>query len=104
MARSEKFIMAQQAHLEEVSQFLHDAYACLLANGLVGAGEALRILPNNASRIECAWPLQASVLSLQSHFVRAGKIRTAEHRRLRDARSIQCHQSLKLLQKYQGAA
>jgi len=52
-------IMAQRAHLEEVSQPLHDAYACLLANGLDGAGEALRILVNEASRIERAQHLQA---------------------------------------------
>lgn len=30
------------------------AYACLLANGLDGTGEALRILVNEASRIERA--------------------------------------------------
>ena len=51
--------MAQRADLEEVSQPLHDAYACLLANGLDGAGEALRILVNEASRIERAQHLQA---------------------------------------------
>jgi len=38
---------------------LHDAYACLLANGLDGAGEALRILVNETSRIERAQHLQA---------------------------------------------
>ena len=54
-----EFIMAQRANLEEVSQPLHDAYACLLANGLDGAGEALRILVNEASRIERAQHLQA---------------------------------------------
>ena len=56
-------VMAQRANLEEnleeVSQPLHDAYACLLANGLDGAGEALRILVNEASRIERAQHLQA---------------------------------------------
>ena len=51
--------MAQRANLEEVSQPLHDAYACLLANGLDGAGEALRILVNEASRIGRAQHLQA---------------------------------------------
>lgn len=51
--------MAQRANLEGVSQSLHDAYACLLANGLDGAGEALRILVNEASRIERAQHLQA---------------------------------------------
>ena len=54
-----EFIMAQRANLEEVSQPLHDAYACLLANGLDGAGEALRILVNEASRIGRAQHLQA---------------------------------------------
>ena len=37
--------MAQRTQLDEVSSPLHDAYAyaCLLANGLDGVGEALRI-------------------------------------------------------------
>lgn len=51
--------MAQRAHLEEVYHPLHEAYACLLSNGLDGAGEALRILVNEASRIERAQHLQA---------------------------------------------
>ena len=51
--------MAQRAHIDEDSQLLHEAYACLLANGLDGAGEALRILVNEASRIERAQHLQA---------------------------------------------
>jgi transposase-like protein len=51
--------MAQRADLEEVSHPLHEAYACLLSNGLDGAGEALRILVNEASRIERAQHLQA---------------------------------------------
>ena len=51
--------MAQRAQLEDSSNPLHDAYACLLANGLDGAGEALRILVNEASRIERAQHLQA---------------------------------------------
>ena len=38
---------------------MHGAYACLLSNGLDGAGEALRILVNQASRIERAQYLQA---------------------------------------------
>ena len=50
--------MAQRAQLDEVSQPLHDAYACLLAKGLDGAGQALRILVNEASRIERAQHLQ----------------------------------------------
>jgi len=53
-----EFIMAQKAHLEKVSQALHDAYACLVVNGLDGAGEAQRILVNEASRIERAQHLQ----------------------------------------------
>ena len=51
--------MAQRAQLEDSTNPLHDAYACLLANGLDGAGEALRILVNEASRIERAQHLQA---------------------------------------------
>ena len=51
--------MAQRAHIDEVSQPLHEAYVCLLANGLDGAGEALRLLVNEASRIERAQHLQA---------------------------------------------
>ena len=51
--------MAQRANSEEVSHPLHEAYACLLSNGLHGAGEALRILVNEASRIERAQHLQA---------------------------------------------
>ena len=51
--------MAQRANLEENSHPLHEAYACLLSNGLDGAGEALRILVNEASRIERAQHLQA---------------------------------------------
>ncbi len=51
--------MAQKVHSEEVSDSLQSAYACLLANGLDGAGEALRILVNEASRIERAQYLQA---------------------------------------------
>ena len=51
--------MAQRAQLEDSPNPLHDAYACLLANGLDGAGEALRILVNEASRIERAQHLQA---------------------------------------------
>ena len=38
---------------------MHQAYACLLQNGLDGAAEALRILVNEASRIERAQHLQA---------------------------------------------
>lgn len=50
-----EFIMAQGANLEEVFQPLHDAYVCLLADGLDGAGEALRILVNEAGQVvDCA--------------------------------------------------
>ena len=58
--------MAQRANLEDVSTPLHDAYACLLANGLDGAGEALRILVNEASRIERAQYLQATPYERQA--------------------------------------
>jgi hypothetical protein len=51
--------MAQRAHIDEDSQLLHEAYACLLANGPDGAGETLRLLVNKASRIERAQHLQA---------------------------------------------
>jgi hypothetical protein len=56
-----EFIMAQRAHLGEISQPLHEAYAYLLANGLDGTSEALHILVNEASRIERAQQLQASL-------------------------------------------
>ena len=52
--------MAQRTQLDDANNPLHEAYACLLANGLDGAGEALRILVNEASRIERAQYLQAS--------------------------------------------
>ena len=52
--------MTQRTQLDDVNNPLHEAYACLLANGLDGAGEALRILVNEASRIERAQHLQAS--------------------------------------------
>ncbi len=43
--------MAQRTQLDDSNHPLHEAYACLLTNGLDGAGEALRILVNEASRI-----------------------------------------------------
>ena len=52
--------MAQRTQLDDTNNPLHEAYACLLANGLDGTGEALRILVNEASRIERAQHLQAS--------------------------------------------
>ncbi len=52
--------MAQRTVSQEPSQVMQDAYSCLLANGLDGAGEALRILVNEASRMERAQHLQAS--------------------------------------------
>ncbi len=52
--------MAQRTQLDDVSNPLHEAYACLLANGLDCAGEALRILINEASTIERAQHLQAT--------------------------------------------
>ena len=54
------FTMAQRTQLDNCNHPLHDAYACLLANGLDGAGEALRILVNEASRIERVQHLQAT--------------------------------------------
>ena len=52
--------MAQRTQLDDANNPMHEAYACLLANGLDGAGEALRILVNEASRIERAQHLQAT--------------------------------------------
>lgn len=51
--------MAQRVNSDQACHPLHEAYACLLANGLDGAGEALRILVNEASRIERSQHLQA---------------------------------------------
>ena len=68
-------IMAQRANPEEVSQPLHDAYACLLANGLDGAGKALRILVNEASRIERAQRVdQANGYKSKTMLTRMGEI------------------------------
>ena len=52
--------MAQRSQLHDSNYQLHAAYACLLASGLDGAGEALRILVNEASRMERAQHLQAT--------------------------------------------
>ena len=52
--------MPQRAHPETIHNPLNDAFACLLANGLDGAGEALRILVNEASRLERDGYLQAA--------------------------------------------
>ena len=52
--------MAQLSQLHDSNHPLHAAYACLLANSLDGAGEALRILVNEASRMERAQHLQAT--------------------------------------------
>ena len=52
--------MAQRIQLDDANNTLHEAYACLPANDLDGAGEALRILVNEASRIERTQHLQAS--------------------------------------------
>ena len=52
----ERCFMAQRV---EPPNPLQEAYACLLSNGLDGAGEALRILVNEAARIERAQYLQA---------------------------------------------
>ena len=53
------FFMAQRTQLDDSNTQMHEAYACLLNNGLDGAAEALRILVNEASRIERAQHLQA---------------------------------------------
>jgi putative transposase len=54
--------MAQRTQLDDSSHPLlrKPTPACLLANGLGSAGEALRILVNEASRIERAQHLQAT--------------------------------------------
>jgi hypothetical protein len=36
--------MAQRSELDDSNNQMHEAYACLLRNGLDGAAEALRIL------------------------------------------------------------
>ena len=51
--------MAQRTQLPDSANEMHAAYTCLLNNGLEGAAEALRILVNEASRIERAQHLQA---------------------------------------------
>ncbi len=51
--------MAQRSQLNDSTENMHEAYACLMQNGLDGAAEALRILVNEASRIERAQHLQA---------------------------------------------
>lgn len=51
--------MAQRTQLDDSNNDLHEAYACLLNNGLDGAAEALRIMVNEASRMERAQHLQA---------------------------------------------
>lgn len=51
--------MAQRTELDDSNNQMHEAYTCLLQNGLGGAAEALRILVNEASRIERAQHLQA---------------------------------------------
>ena len=59
-SRFNPVLKAFYAKLLAAGNPLHEAYACLLANGLDGAGEALRILVNEASRIERAQHLQAT--------------------------------------------
>ena len=60
VTQKERIHMAQRTQLDDSRNPLLEAYACLLANGLDGAGEALRILVNYASRIERAQHLQAT--------------------------------------------
>lgn len=52
--------MAQRTQLADPSNALHEAFASLIENGLDGASEAMRILVNEASRIERAQHLQAT--------------------------------------------
>ena len=52
--RETEFQTAQQARLDDSSHPLHGAGTCPLANALDGAGQGLRILVNEASRIERA--------------------------------------------------
>lgn len=51
--------MPAKTNFESPESPLNSAYACLLEQGLDGAGEALRILVNEASKIERAQHLQA---------------------------------------------
>jgi putative transposase len=54
--------MAQRTQInthEDGTPFMQAAYDCLLENGLDGAGQALRILVDEASKIERAQYLQA---------------------------------------------
>lgn len=51
--------MSAKTNSESHENPLNSAYACLLEQGLDGAGEALRILVNEASKIERAQHLQA---------------------------------------------
>ena len=76
----------QRPELDDANNPMHEAYACLLANGLDGAGEALRILVNEASRIERAQHLQAAPYQRSAQRVDHGngyKPKTA-----RDARGV----------------
>jgi putative transposase len=52
--------MAQRTKPDDSNNPMHEAYACLLASGRDVAGEALRILVNEASRIERAQHLQTT--------------------------------------------
>jgi hypothetical protein len=47
-----EFQTAQRTQLDDSSHPMHGAGTCLLANALDGAGQGLRILVNEASRIE----------------------------------------------------
>ena len=55
-----KLFMAQRTQLDDSNNQMHEAYSCLLSNGLDGAAEALRIMVNEACRIERAQHLQAA--------------------------------------------
>ena len=55
-----KLFMAQRTQPGDSNNQMHEAYSCLLSNGLDGAAEALRIMVNEACRIERAQHLQAA--------------------------------------------
>jgi putative transposase len=62
LAAEKEFIMAQRTQIDihdDGTPFMQEAYDCLLQHGLDGAGQALRILVDQASQIERAQYLQA---------------------------------------------
>jgi putative transposase len=62
LSTEKEFIMAQRTQIDaydDGTPFMQAAYDCLLQHGLDGAGQALRILVDQASQIERAQYLQA---------------------------------------------